>query len=327
MSNRRENASFAWDILKSDGKLIAYPFVRIIAGVVLLLSMWTLIFDMSVISTTDAIEHVVKSSEVEPGSADYAQAQKEMSDGLKSIGGHMNFWWLLAFFVLNIFIGIFSTGALTAQAIALAQGQNKSFLYGYSVALIRMPQLLLWGILTALVGTIISMVEQQKFIGFIVGILLGAAWSVLTFFSVTAIMATGCGPFGAIKYSKKTIQDFWKKAIGNEDVNMSAMRRGFYVGGPLLVVQLLASVVAVGLIFTDARSLHHGGHGVTAGAVGALFVVLVISGGIRSAVWAIIKATVYVWAEEGKVAAGVEEETLKHAFVCGAGSAGLHSGA
>jgi len=76
-------------------------------------------------------------------------------------------------------------------------------------------------------------------------------------------------------------------------------------------------------IFTDARALHQGGHGITAGAVGALLVVLVISGGIRSAVWAIIKATVYFWDEEARVAEGVDEETLKHAFVTRTSVAGL----
>jgi len=325
MNNRRKNASFAWDILKSDGKLIAYPFVRIIAGVVLFLSMWTSIFDMSLINTTDAIEQVVKSSEVEQGAAGYSQAQQQMSDELKSIAGHMNFWWLFAFFVLNIFIGIVSIAALTAQAIALAQGEHKSFIHGYSAALIRMPQLLAWTILTGIVGTVISIIEGQKFIGLIVGALLGAAWSVLTFFSITTIMATGCGPFGAITQSKETIKDVWKKAMGDENVDMRTLRRGFYVGGPLLIVQILASLVCAALIFTDARVLHQGDHGVTAGAVGALLVVLVISGGIRSAVWAIIKASVYVWAVEGKVASGVDEETLKGAFVSRTGMTGLNS--
>ena len=122
-----------------------------------------------------------------------------------------------------------------------------------------------------------------------------------------------------------TIKDVWKKAMGEEAVDLRTLRRGFYVGGPLAIIQMIVSLVCVALIFTDARVLHQGDHGVTAGAVGALLVVLIISGGIRSAVWAIIKASVYVWAVEGKVAAGVDEETLKGAFVSRTGMAGLTS--
>ena len=64
--------------------------------------------------------------------------------------------------MINGIIGVLSVGALTAQAIAMVRGEKKSVLYGYGMAVIRLPQLLLWAILSLVVGSIIQAIEQQK---------------------------------------------------------------------------------------------------------------------------------------------------------------------
>ena len=312
---RTKSASFAWDMLRSDGKLLAYPFIRIAAGFALFAGMWTLIFDISAMEVGRDLEAVGQSlaaSSNEPNTTDENAVIPQAS----SLMDHTNFGWLLLFFVINAFIGVFSVGALSGQAIAIARGENRGVGYGYSMALLRSPQLIGWWIVTVVVGLILSIIESQRLIGLIVAMLLGAAWAVLSFFSVTAIMATGCGPFAAIGQSKTTIVDSFKK-IGT---NMSAselkkVRRGVRVGGPLLIINLVLFVLMAGMIYFDVRSLHQGGHGVSAGAFGALVLVMILNGAFGAALNAIFKSVVWVWAREGTVPASVDATQLEGVFV------------
>ena len=128
-------------------------------------------------------------------------------------------------------------------------------------------------------------------------------------------MATGCGPFAAISKSKNTIKDTYKKITGEEPVSLKSLKRGLYIGGPLAFVNLFVIIAMVVLIFTDMRGLLLGSHAVTIGAFIALLAVMLIASAFRAALWAILKATVYVWAEEDALTPTVDSTILKHAFV------------
>ena len=307
----RANASFAWEILKSDGKLLVYPIVRIVMMVVLLGSMWTHIFDISLLQVGGDLSDLGKQIADQNESGESSAATQ--SD-VTNVFGHMHFGWFLAFLVINALIGVLSVGALTAQALATVRSENRSVMYGYSRALVRLPQLVLWWIVTVVIGALIQAIESHRAIGAIVAVILGAAWQILTFFSITAIMATGCGPIGAISHSKATIVDAWKKATGAAPSNMASLRRGLYVGGPLMLINFLLVLALIGLGWFDMRSVTDGGHGISMGAFGTLVGMLYIVGSFRSAMWAVVKATVYVWAEEGTVPEGVDESVMEHAF-------------
>ncbi|MDG2381293.1 MAG: DUF6159 family protein [Pirellulaceae bacterium] len=326
--NRRKSISFAWDILKSDMKLISYPILRIVAMFVLLAIMWPLIFDISAMEVADsftgvanvAIEQTVTQNETSSESQSAATNQQSDNEGAQDISnivGHMHLGWFLLFLVINMFIGVVSVGAITAQALATVRSENRWLGYGYLMAAIRMPQLLLWWLITLIVGAILETIEQHRIIGLIVAGLLGMAWSILTFFSITAIMATGCGPFGAITKSKQTVVDSIKKATGSEPSNLRSIRRGFYIGGPLAVINMILLLLLFALGFLDWRSLTQGGHAISAGAFGVILMVLYINGAFRSALYAILRATVYVWAEEGTVPASVDKSVFDGIFVTG----------
>jgi hypothetical protein len=245
------------------------------------------------------------------GQENYARGESDVSN----LAGHINFGWLIAFIVINLFIGVFSVGALTGQALALARGEHRSIGYGYSLALTRFPQLIVWGLITLIVGLILRAIESHRALGLILASLIGLVWSVLTFFSITAIMATGCGPFGAIKQSKNTIVDSVRKITGSDSVNFKKVRRGLYIGGPLMIVNIALFLLLAGLVFLDFRSLTSGGHGISLGAFAAILIVLYINGAFMSAMWAIVKASVYVWAEENVIQPQVDEGILKKSFV------------
>jgi len=87
------------------------------------------------------------------------------------------------------------------------------------------------------------------------------------------------------------------------------------VGGPLLVISSLLIITMMVALFVDFRWLHKGGHGVTAGMIGTLLVVMVINGAFHSALYAVLKSVLYVWAEEDKLAENVDTEVLDNAFI------------
>ena len=56
----RKSASFGWNILKSDMKLLAYPLIRGLAMFVLLVIMWNLIFSISPGAVDDAFNNAAQ---------------------------------------------------------------------------------------------------------------------------------------------------------------------------------------------------------------------------------------------------------------------------
>ena len=82
-----------------------------------------------------------------------------------------------------------------------------------------------------------------------------------------------------------------------------------------MIVNIALVLLLVGLVYLDFRTITSGGHGISLGAFAAILIVLYINGAFMSAMWAIVKASVYVWAEENVVPPQTDEESLSHAFV------------
>ena len=309
---RTRTTVFAWDMLRSNGKLLAYPCIRIAAGFLLLASMWSLIFDNSAVELAHELESIGTSLSSSSGTGDDPAAAHKTT----TLAEHIHWGTLLLFLVLNALVGVFSVGALTSQAVAIARGEKRGLVYGYGRALIRLPQLLAWWLVTIVVGLILSVIESYRTLGLIVAMLLGAVWSILSFFSVTAIMINGCGPFAAIGQSKTAIVDSFKK-LGQpmSAGDLKTVRRGLRVGGPLLILNLILSLLTLGLLFVDIRFGEHGRHSMHANAFFTLLLVMVLNGSFRAALDAIFKAIVWVWAEEGTVPESVDAKQLEGVFV------------
>jgi len=312
---------------------MTYPILRILAGIALLAVMWEMIFDISAMQVgkdmetimNDAVVGAVEDHELDndkegsvAASRDEAAEEKadaEINATMGTLLGHTKIPGLLLFFVLNALIGVFSTGALTSQALSIARKENRSIGAGYATALLRLPQLVCWWVVTVIVGFILSMLESHKALGAIISQVIGAIWKILTFFAIAAIMAKGCWPIGAIGQSKQTIVDTFKRRGELLDINgLQGVRHGVMVAGPIMAIWVILHLLMMGLLFLDWRSLHHGGHGMTAGAFGALLLVSMMLGTVRSALWAIFKSFVWVWAEEGTVPAPGDEAELEKTF-------------
>ena len=319
----RKSATFVWDMVRDDVTLLAYPFIRIAAAIVLLVAMWSLIFDMPAMQVGDTFRDVGGVALEEAGESKAQQDQETPADARiqREIGKlfeHTHFGYLLLFFVINALIGVISIGAVNAAALAIARNDRRGLFYGYAQALLRLPQLLGWWVVTVVVGVVLGMLERIRFAGPIIAILVGAAWSVLTWFSITSIMATGVNPISAIGRSKKTIGDCIHKARGPQsDVDWRTLRIGLRAGGPLLMISSLLAIGCILMLFLDIRFVHDGSPAVTAGLFGGFIVVMIVNGAFLSALGAVLKAVLYVWAEEGSLPAGVKDDEFENAFVEG----------
>ena len=317
---RRKSATFVWDMVRDDVTLLAYPFIRIAAAIVLLIAMWSLIFDMSAMQVGDTFRDVGGVALEEAGESKAQQDQETPADARiqREIGvlfDHTHFGYLFLFFVINALIGVISLGAVNAAALAVARNDRRGLVHGYAQALVRLPQLLGWWAVTMVVGVVLGMLERIRFAGPIIAILVGAAWSVLTFFSITSIMATGVNPISAIGRSKKTIGDCIHKARGTQsDVDWRTLRIGLRAGGPLLMISSLLAIGCLVMLFLDIRFIHDGSPAVTAGLFGGFIVVMIVNGAFLSALGAVLKA---VWAEEDSLPAGVKDDEFENAFVEG----------
>ena len=320
---RRKSATFVWDMVRDDVTLLAYPFLRIAAAIVLLIAMWSLIFDMSAMQVEDTIRVAGGAALTEIGEPTAQQSEETPQDRkvereLGALFEHTHFGYLFLFFVINALIGVISIGAVNAAALAIGRNDRRGLLYGYTQALLRLPQLLGWWILTIVVGVVLNMLERIRFAGPIIALLVGAAWSVLTWFSITSIMATGVNPVSAIGRSKKTIGDCIQKVRGPQtDVDWQALRIGLRAGGPLMVISSLLAILCFVMLFVDIRFIHDGSPAVTAGLFGGFIVVMIVNGAFHAALGAVLKAVLYVWAEEDTLPEGVKDDEFEHAFVEG----------
>lgn len=203
------------------------------------------------------------------------------------------------------FVSIYFGVALAATADAIFQGKQATIADGFAVARSHVGAIAGWAALAALVGTIISMIQQSGSIGeAIIGSLIGAAWSLITFLAVPVITFEGTGPFTTLKRSATLFKDRWQ---GQVTGNVA-------IGG---IVFLVGIIPAVALIAAGAYLWvnDNGGAGVAAGAFIVMLgvVILVISGLIVQALKGVFGVALYRFASVGQTSPGFTAADMESA--------------
>ena len=164
-----------------------------------------------------------------------------IEDGQRVIGGLL----VAIGLYLSSFIAIYTGVGLAATADAIFHGREATVADGFAVARERLGAIAGWAALAALVGTLISLIQQSGSIGeAIVGSLVGAAWSLITFLAVPVITFEGTGPWATLKRSASLFKERWRGQVaGNVAI-------GGIVGllGVLPAVLLIAGGVYVWIV-------------------------------------------------------------------------------
>lgn len=208
---------------------------------------------------------------------------------------------LFAFYFVNYFVIIFFNSALIACAIIRFQGGNPTLSDGLSAASKRLPQIVAWALVSATVGLILKIIESRsKKVGQIVAGLLGAVWSIATYFVVPVLVVEKAGPVDAFKRSTSILRKSWGEALVSN----------FGIGLLTFIPTFLAFLVLAGGIFAIVTEK------VVLGVlliVCALFSILLISL-ISATLNSIVIAALYLFAAQGKVPEQMDRSLLENAF-------------
>ena len=232
---------------------------------------------------------------------------ESVSEGWKVAG----VLYLLAFYITTSFVMIFFNAALIAAANEHFEGRPSGVGVGLRLASKRLPQIIGWSVVAAVLGTILRMIsERSGLLGRIAIGLVGMAWSIASYFAVPAVVLEGVGPITAVKRSVETLRSNWGESL--------TIAVGFsLIGGLILLLAIPAMLIGaamVGYAFIE-RSHDTVGIGVLGGTVCLAGLVAAIGWSIlEGTLKGITQAALYRFAKTDTVPEGFAREDLQAAF-------------
>jgi hypothetical protein len=205
---------------------------------------------------------------------------------------------VIGFYMLAL-IGFYFSVGLAAAADLIFHGRDASVADGLAVSRSRFSQIAAWAAVSTVVGLILSALENQGWIGQVVGRLLAVGWSLITFLAVPVIALEGTGPFETLKRSSSLFKSRWGEQVtGN-----------IAIGGAVFLLGILPSMllIAAGVLIWASASF-----------AGALLVVLGVIGFaisvlINSGLNGIFGVALYRYALGGETVGGFTAEELESA--------------
>lgn len=206
---------------------------------------------------------------------------------------------LLLFYVCNYFVVVFFNCAIVACATIRMGGGDPTVSDGFRAAVSRLPVIAGWALISATVGLVLRIVEERsEKVGRFVAGLLGMAWTLVSFLVIPILVVENKGPVTALKESTQLLKKTWGEQLAG---NFSFGLLFFVLGVPAY------ALVVLGII---------SGNGVTAAfCIGLAVIYLILLALVQSALQSIFQAAVYLYARQGQVPEGFQEEFLSGAMV------------
>jgi len=200
-------------------------------------------------------------------------------------------WALLfAYYFVNYFVIVFFNSALVACALIRFQGGNPTMAEGMRAAKARIPQIVAWALLAATVGVVLRIIQGRvQVVGRFVIALLGAAWTIATYFIVPVLVVEKLGPIDAISRSVTLMKQTWGESLVSN------------VGITVVVTLVTVAFVVVAGSATVVMSAMTGSG--TIMIVGGVVIVafLVLAALVSGALNAIVLSALYLYAAGKKV--------------------------
>jgi len=199
-------------------------------------------------------------------------------------------------YVATYAIGIFFQAAVVAGATERMRGGDPTVRSALAAAGRRIGPILMWAIVAATVGMIIRAIHDRVgFVGKIIASLVGAAWSLATFFVVPVLVLEERSIGESFTRSVNVFKQTWGETVA---------------GGTSLGA---AAVCAWVTLVAVAGLLAYVGTGMIALVVffpGAVFLMIFFS-----ALHGVYVASLYRYATDGHSPSGLDVDLLKNAFV------------
>jgi hypothetical protein len=205
-----------------------------------------------------------------------------------------------AFYFLNYFVIYFFNAALLICALSHFRKEPVSAGEGLQLAAYRLPQLAAWALVSATVGLLLKILENtHEKVGAIVSSLVGAAWTVVTYFAVPVVVVEGVGPVKAVERSWQVLRKTWGESIGGH-AGVGWAMLPFYLLGLLFLLlgaAALSQSTALGIL-----------------VVGLAAVYLLVVGLVDATLKGILLGALYLYATDGEVPAEFDRDVLAGSF-------------
>ena len=215
---------------------------------------------------------------------------------------------VFAFYVAAYFVIIFFNSALVFAAHERLAGGDPNIRSGLNGAFFRVITIFKWAIIAATVGLILRILAGQArerggivgFIGYIVVQLMGAAWTMVTFFVVPLIVIERRSLTDSFKTSLSMLRNTWGEQVtANFGLGIAGLIAGLVAFAIAAVLFLLLSPLgAVGMIV----------------AIGIGVVLLVGVALVFATLDGIFKAALYNYASDGQVPSLFPDDVVRGAF-------------
>jgi hypothetical protein len=202
---------------------------------------------------------------------------------------------LFLVYMVTYAIGIFFQAAVVAGATERMRGGDPTVASALAAAGRRAGPILMWAVVAATVGVILRIIhDRAAFIGRIVASLLGAAWSLATFFVVPVLVLEERSVADSFKRSVGVFRQTWGEAV---------------VGGTTLGAAAVCAWLTLIAI-----------SGLTAMALGAVAIGVFAAGAVLlmiffSALQGVYVASLFRFATGGGETSGLDSSLLSNAFV------------
>ncbi len=202
---------------------------------------------------------------------------------------------LFLMYVAMYAIGIFFQAAVVAGATERMRGGDPTVGSALGAASRRLGPILMWALVAATVGLVLRAIHDRLgFVGKIVSSLLGAAWSLATFFVVPVLVLEDRSIGESFTRSVGVFKKTWGETVAG--------------GASLAAAGLCAWLTLIAIV------------GLLAWAFGLLAVVVFAPGAIVlmvffSALQGVYVASLYRYATEGQATPGIDRALLDQAFV------------
>src|SRR2546428_2407468 len=225
---------------------------------------------------------------------------REFQAGNRVLGYVVLFVW----YFVSWFIVLFFNVAVIACASIRLRGGDPTVADGFRASVQHLGRIVTWALISATVGVILRVIaERAKLIGRIVSGLLGAAWSIATYFIVPVMIFKGRSIGDSVKQSTQLIAKTWGESL------IAAGGIGAFI--MLLAVGGLALPIAAIFISPTAALV----------ALGVMVVYWIALSVVSAALSGIFRTALYLYATEGRTPAGFTPEYVQNAFAVKAAKA------
>jgi hypothetical protein len=256
--------SFA--VLRADKEILLFPVMSSIAAIVVTVSFFVPLF------LTGAFQSLQEGGQIAP----------------------FHYVVLFVFYFANYFVIIFFNSALMACANIRLSGGDPTVADGLRMAQSRLGRIAAWALVAASVGMILRMIEERsEKLGQLVAALMGAAWTLLTYFMIPVVLFEDLTIGASLKRSSEIFRKNWGEQVTG-GISFGLIFFLLLIPGIIITVVLAMAIPLLAVVFAVVYFL-----GLAA---------------ISAAVKGIYTVALYRYATKGEVPAGFSPALVQGAF-------------